>query len=152
MKYKLVAVLFVFCFTFGSAYSQPGAKMQRIHAAKVAYITDRLQLTEDQTISFLPVYREYEKELMALRKQYKPNAKGGQKGEMDDTTAMQYLEDDLDFQQKVIELKRKYNDRFLKTISAKQLAQLHVAEREFRQMLLKRLQQRPQDGGAKYRR
>ena len=56
--------------------------------------------------------------------------------------ARQFIEDDLDYQQQVITLKRKYNDSFLKVISAQQLADLYTAEREFRQLLMQQLKQR----------
>ena len=54
-------------------------------------------------------------------------------------TVRQYVEDDLDYQQQVIELKRSYNDRFLKVITSRQLSDMYIAEREFKQMLAKRL-------------
>ena len=63
--------------------------------------------------------------------------------------ARQAVDDNLDYQQAIIDLKRKYNDRFLNIISPRQLADLYIAEREFRQILLKRLN--PQQHPGMYR-
>ena len=136
----------------GAAQAQQGRPMQRIHAAKMAYITDRLHLSEEQSAKFMPEYRAYEQELRVIRSPYLKKYKLKVAGEGSSASAWQYLEDDLDYQQEVIELKRTYNDRFLKVLSQQQLADLHVAEREFRRVLMKRLEDRRGGGGARKRR
>jgi len=119
---------------------QANPKQQRIHAAKMAYMVDRLQLTPEQSAAFVPVYNNYERDFRAVRapfiKKYKLNE---QEEEQQNMTVRQYVEDDLDYQQQVIELKRSYNERFLKVISSRQLADMYIAEREFKQVLVKRL-------------
>ncbi len=130
--------------------------MERIHAAKMAYIADRLNLSAEQSSGFIPVYRDYEEEMKYNRKLYLQKYKGMDVENADDATSMQYVDDNLDYQQKVIELKRKYNDRFLKVISAQQVAELNKAEREFKQILMKRLQERKEQrraggGGGRWR-
>ncbi|GAA4467118.1 hypothetical protein GCM10023093_22410 [Nemorincola caseinilytica] len=127
------------------SYGKQGRGMERIHAAKMAYITDRLKLQADQSVRFVPVYNEYEQDLRAIRKQYmkKYNVKDVDgKTRENKMAARQKLEEDLDYQQQVIELKRRYNDRFLKVLSQEQLSDLYVAEKEFRQLLMQRLKQR----------
>lgn len=135
----------------GSVYAQQGRPMQRIHAAKMAYISDRLRLTESQSAQFLPVYREYEEELRGIRRPYKEKYKLQAAEEGSGAQAWQYLEDDLDYQQDVIALKRKYNDRFLKVLSAQQVADMYVAEREFKRVLMKRLEERRGGAGRRNR-
>ncbi len=130
----------VFLLTATVCYGQPGQPgMQRIHAAKVAYITDMMQLSEEQTVKFLPVYKEYEKELRETRQPY---LKKYNISPEDDIATKMQIEDDLDYQQQVIELKRKYNDRFLKIITPKQLSDMYAGERAFRRELIQRLQER----------
>ena len=48
-----------------SAQAQPGKRMERIHAIKVAYLTDKLQLTSEQSEKFWPIYNRYEEERFA---------------------------------------------------------------------------------------
>jgi len=134
-----------------SVYGRQGRPVQRIHAAKVAYITDRLQLTEDQSAKFIPVFREFEKDMVELRKPYLKKYKLQAADDGDDRmAARQYLEADLDYQQDVIGLKRRYNERFASVLNPKQVADVYVAEREFRLILLQRLKQR-REGGARGR-
>ena len=72
--------------------------------------------------------------------------KGADPSDVDDSTSRQLVDDNLDYQQKVIEIKRKYKDQFLKIISPRQLTELNAAEREFKQMLIKRLDNAPGRG------
>ncbi len=144
---NILTIVLVFLVTIPNGFAQRGRPMERIHAAKVAYLTDRLHLTGDQAAAFVPVYNEYEAEIRATRKSYLLKFRDKNLQDADNATARQYVDDNLDYQEKVIDTKRKYNDRFLKVISAQQLAELYVAEREFKQMLKKRLEQR-REGGA----
>lgn len=123
-----------------------GRAMERIHAAKMSYITDRLRLTTEQSANFVPVYNEYEREVRDSRKKYLQKYKGINPDEADDATSKQYIDDNLDYQADIIQIRRKYNDRFLKIISSQQLADLTQAEREFKQLLMQRLKDRRGNG------
>lgn len=148
---KLLVILVTALIISNTGSAQPGRPpMERIHAAKMAYITDRIHLTYDQAANFVPLYNEYEGQLRNLRQSYFKKYKGNYQGEADDATSRQFIDDDLNYQQQVLDLKRSYNDRFLKVISPRQLADMYKAEREFRQMLMKKLSQH-RGGGGMYR-
>lgn len=119
---------------------------ERIHAAKMAYITDRIHLTAAQAGSFIPVYNEYEQEVRALRKSYRDKYLGDKKEAPDEPAVRQYVDDNLDYQQQVLDIKKRYQDRFLKVLSQQQLADLYEAEREFKKILLQRLKE---NGGGR---
>ena len=145
-RFLIIAVLSLFALVTARAQKQdfndkhPG--LERIHAAKMAYITDKLRLTSEQSANFVPVYNEYEHELREIRRSFKDKYRQGGGQDMDDETARHYIDDNLDYQQKVLDLKKKYNDRFLKVLTPQQVADLYQAEREFKQMLLQRVKQR----------
>lgn len=119
----------------------------RIYAVKVAYLTNRLHLTSQQAKRFWPIYDDYEKEHWAIRKsffkKYREQAKDDNMS--DEAIARQYVDDNLDYQEQELALKRKYKDQLLRTITAKQLAELYMAERDFKQMLLQKLKERKND-------
>jgi len=137
MKQLLFAILIVLCATTSFA-QKPG--MERILAAKAAYVTDKIHLNKDQYATFLPLYDSYEREIWSTRKAFKQKYKSGTTD--DHGSCMQFVDDNIDFQQQVLDIKKKYKDQFLKLISAQQLADLYVAEREFNQLLLKRMKER----------
>ncbi len=146
MKRYLIAFL-IFFITSTLAVAQQERPLQRIHAAKMAYITDRLHLSSRQAADFTPIYNEFEKEIMDTRIAFFRKYKGEDPGDADDAASRQFVDDNLDYQQKVIDIRRKYNEQFLKVISAHQLSELNVAEREFKQILIKRLEKQRGRGG-----
>lgn len=150
MKTFLGALIIVFVVTTNALSQQPRRQLERIHAAKMAYITDRLHLTASQSANFIPLFNDYEHEIRETRQMFFQKYKTTAPDREDDATARRFVDDNLDYQQKVIEIKRKYNDQFLRVLSPQQLADLYQAEREFRQMLMKRLEER-RNGGGRFR-
>lgn len=117
-------------------------KIERIKALKVAYITEQLNLDADQAKKFWPVYNKLEQEKRQLRKSF-VNKYKNDNPTATPQTAHEYIDANLDYQEQELELKKKYKDELLKTISAEQLVQLYRSEKGFRQMLLKELCNRP---------
>lgn len=118
-------------------------KLERIHAAKMAYITDRLRLTAEQATVFTPLYNQYEEEFVSIRMSFRKKYMDTHT-DVDGMARKHAIDDDLDYQQQIIELKRKYSDRFAKAIAPKQVSDLYQAEREFKQKLMQRLdEERP---------
>ena len=138
MKKILTSILVIFTTTL-TAWSQQCTPevFAKIHKAKIAFISDSLRLTPAQADKFFPVYNEYETEIRNTRHDFFKKYKGFNTQNASDGTSLQYIDDNLDYQQAVIEIKRKYNSQFLKIISPQQLTELYKAEREFKQLLLK---------------
>lgn len=128
-----------------SAQAQPGKRMERIHAIKVAYLTDKLQLTSEQSEKFWPIYNRYEEERFAIGRKYRRDAMGHGKTPEE---AMRSIDDDIEMQEKMLELRKKYKEEFLKVISPKQLATLVESEREFKKLLLQQLKERRENRGG----
>ena len=131
--------MFLLAFTATGAWAQKGDRFERIHAAKVAFITDRLHLSSEQSARFWPVYDRYEQEVKELRKRFLGRYNDGQRYPETEQESRQLIDDNFDFQEQQLALKRKYKDEFLKILSPVQLASLYTAEREFKRILLDRL-------------
>lgn len=130
------------------AYAQqPGGRSERIHTIKVGYLTDKLNLSTAQAAAFWPVYDNYEAELRGIRRAFRQKYRT-QPGNESPARAEQYIEDNLDYQEQTLGVNRKYKDRFLKIISAQQLASLYEAEREFKKLLIRQLRERREPGGG----
>ena len=150
---KFLIILGVFFLSVTGVFAQRGGgrgreKMEKIHAAKMAYITDRLQLSDGQSGNFIPVYNEYEKEIREMRRFFMDRAGGPVHEDLNDSLVKQTIDDNLDYQEKVIAIKRKYNDRFLQCITPKQLKKLPEAEREFKKMLIHQMEMRGMERGG----
>lgn len=119
-----------------------GRAMERIHAIKVAYITDKLHFTSEQSAGFWPIYNQYEMEVRTTRRKFREKYAEANPDETNDAATLQFIDDNLDYQQEILNIRRKYNDEFLKVITPQQVAQLYKTEKEFTRLLIQRLKER----------
>jgi hypothetical protein len=138
-----IALIALMVFTAGIKASAQGPGIERIRSLKIAYITDKLNLSSPEAEKFWPVYNKYDNELMIVRMDYMKKHQPAGFGRRKRIEAQQYIENDLDFQEEVLHIKKKYKDEFLKVISPEKLADLYAAEQEFRRMLIRRLKNGP---------
>jgi len=116
-------------------------RMQKIQNAKIAYLTEKLNLEPEQAQKFWPVYNQYEKEKTALRHQSRVFRDEDLEA-MSEQQIQEGLNKRLEIKQNEITLEKKYMNNFLKVINSRQLAILYRSEKEFTQVLLKKLNTR----------
>jgi len=137
---KKIKCLLLFLFialtlnTWAQETESSGLK-DKIEARRVSFITQRLDLSPAESQVFWPTYNQYRKELEAVRKSKKEIIDAGIKN-MTDAAISKMLEDGLAAEQKELDIKRKYYNEFKKAISARKIAKLYKAEKEFIKIVL----------------
>lgn len=118
-------------------------KMDKIESARIALITERLELTPEQAEKFWPLYREYVERRRELRREFL-NARSGMRDDhkLTEEESKKLIDKGLELKEKQLTLDRDYADKFNRVITSRQLLQLRKAEDDFRQMLLERLEKR----------
>lgn len=119
----------------------PAAK-EKIKAAKIGLFTNRLNLSTEQASQFWPVYNEYEGKKGELRSNMRKYNAETRNLTISDDRILSDLKELINIRQKEVDLEREYQGKFLKVISARQVAELYKSEQLFNQMLLKRLSRR----------
>lgn len=113
-------------------------RMEKIESAKIAFLTEKLHLTTDQSQKFWPLYNEYN----ADRRKGRTRAWILKESNLETLTDQQVREGINEMhtnRQNELNMEKQYVDKFLKVISVKQLATLYRSEREFTHVLLKKL-------------
>jgi hypothetical protein len=128
---KLIYTLIVGLILSIPALAQPKRNIESIRAA---FITQRLDLTPEESQRFWPVYNAYHHELQQLLTKRNQQRKAFKQ----DGTAF----DDLQIEGEILTLKKKYRREFEKVLPQRKAAQIYPAEREFRQHLLEELKER----------
>lgn len=149
MKQLFLLILFITGISLAATAQPKGERWQKIREAKKSYITERLNLTPEENTRFWPVYNSYERDLRNLRNRYKQQYRASQKGELNEREAREWIQDNLEYQQEELNIKKEYKNRFLEIISARQMADLYQAERDFKIMLLKRMKESRGNGGRR---
>lgn len=119
MKYLLLVAFFFS--GYSSIHAQdnelPAKKEQRIQALYVAYITEQLNLTESEAQKFWPVQNQYDHEIKSVN----PNLP------------------ELDRQQAILDIKKKYQNQFIKIIGNSRTDDFFKKDVEFRKKLVEQL-------------
>ena len=132
--------------------AQPGNgsddKKEKIAAMKVGYLTKQLSLTTDEAKVFWPVYNQYDAEVDIIRKNRKTELMNAKNNfdEMSDADVAKTIENEFNFQQQELNIRKKYNEEFKKVLPMKKVAKFWVAEQKFKIYLLEQLKQQ---GGPK---
>ena len=130
----------IFSLIFGIALATP-AKAQRnnqnIESIRVAFITQKLDLTPEESQKFWPVYNSYREEArrIAVKRAQQRRALKHQPG-----TAAPV--DELQLESEMLELKKRYRVEFARVLPKQKAALVYPAEREFMQQLIEHLPKR----------
>lgn len=132
--------IFVF-FAFGlSVLAQPGTKRDKIEALRVSFISQKVNLTTQETQLFWPLYNEYNDKLDNLKKSFRQQyVKDVDFNLATDKEAEAYLNAELSVKQKEYELYKEYFEKFKKIIPVKKLALVRRAEDDFKKELIKNI-------------
>jgi hypothetical protein len=123
-KYLFILIILFGSFSFVSA--QNAQRAEKVQELKIAFITQKLQLTSAEAEKFWPVYNSYENEIKQLR----ATNKNG---------------DVLDNEQKLLDIRKKYKPSFEKILGAQRANDLYNVERDFRNVLIRRLKDQRQE-------
>jgi hypothetical protein len=124
-KYLLFLIAIFGSFSFVMAQNNNSQRGEKIKALKIAFITQKLQLTSAEAEKFWPVYNQYDNEIRQLRS----NNRNG---------------DVLENEQKLLDTRKKYKSSFEKILGPQRLNDLYNAERDFRNVLIRRLKEQRQ--------
>jgi Spy/CpxP family protein refolding chaperone len=125
--------------------ARPGGRLTQIENAKIAFITNRISLTQDQAQKFWPLYNEFSARRRELNRSARLLRRDVTEG-MTDQQIRDNMTQSFASRQQELNLEKEYFDKFQKVISLRQVAQLLNAERDFTKEVIKRVADRR--GGA----
>jgi Spy/CpxP family protein refolding chaperone len=138
--YWLMALCLIIGYPLFSQES--GAAREKIEAAKIGFITNRLNLTSEQASKFWPVYNEYNAKKQEIRRGLRQLKTDSTTTTATDEKLLAGLKEMMNLKQKEVDLEKDYMNRFLKVIKPRQLAELYNTDQDFRKELLKMLHDR----------
>lgn len=143
MKKTISILLIIFALSLNTLKAQEKPSRDKIEALKVAYITEKISLTEKQAQAFWPLYNSFNNEKNEIRKNCNFTSKEDKKKleEMSDKEINDIIETKFDRDEKLLKLEKAYFLKYKDVISLKQIAQLFDAERSFRKEVLERIRQ-----------
>jgi hypothetical protein len=142
LRFNQLLLLGIFLLSSVISYGQSGDALKKLNAAKIGLITERLGLSPNQAEKFWPLYQEYASKKKAIQSDFTQIKKNYNRSTATEDDTRRVLKQGQEIKQKKLNLEKEYSSKMLNVIDSKQLMSLNQAEGEFREMLLKRLEQR----------
>lgn len=133
-----------------SCYGQRDGKMnERIKAQKVAFITDKLNLTPEEASKFWPIYNASEERIETVRNEEMRaiKSKVRQNPDLSEKEADKLLQDLIAAEDKMYRAKLDLINNLKGVIPSKKIIHLKRVEDEFNRILLQRLKEMRQKRG-----
>jgi hypothetical protein len=107
--------------------------MRRIQVVKENFIGQQLSLSKEQGAKFWPIYRNYQNEMYEIRRLKRLNNSDAQ------ANGPEQVKKDLDYDAQMVDIRKHYNEEFLKILPSEKVSQLLKSEREFNDELVRKL-------------
>ncbi len=122
MKYLILTLML-----FISANIVAQTTNEKLEELQHRYINKNLKLDDKTSKEFWPIYDEYKAKRREIAKEFRNNGN-------EESAAF----DKLEREQKMLDLRKEYTNRFSKVLNGQQLEDLNSSERNFKQMLIRR--------------
>lgn len=138
IKYGILGILM--CVQL-NLHAQRGKMKDRVEPLKIAFITQKLNLTTEEAQKFWPVYNKFSDDLQKLRSTTKDKLADelSELASISDADAEKTLNEMLNYKINEAELIKKYATEFKKVLPIKKVVMLYKAENDFKRELLKKL-------------
>ncbi|MDX1767340.1 MAG: hypothetical protein R3294_04765 [Arenibacter troitsensis] len=142
-KINILATLLFLAATL-SLSSQERQDWDKIKSLKIAFITERLNLTPKEAQSFWPIYNEHQskRESLFREERFEIGSEIKNLDALSDTKADELLARMQRLEEEKFKLEKSYIEKISKTISAKKTILLMRSEEDFKRQLIKQYRQK----------
>lgn len=138
-------ILAMTSFYFSDLHAQHGrgqrreAVKEKLNSQKIAFLTDKLELTEAEAEKFWPIYRAFDQERADIKTDLMEE---NMEVKISDKDAESNLANIIELKEKDLALHKKYIQKFKTAIPAAKVVRLFQAEREFKLKVMEKLRER----------
>jgi Spy/CpxP family protein refolding chaperone len=116
-----------------------GRRLTQLDNARIAFITGRVVLTQDQAQRFWPLYHDFIAKRRDLNRSARLLRRDAASPNLSDAQLRDNFNQDFALRQQQLNLEKDYFERVQKVLSLRQVAQLYQAERDFTKEVLRRV-------------
>lgn len=138
MKYLTLTSILLLLGSALLAQPDPDRRDERIRSYRVAIFTEVLQLTSEEAQGFWPVFNEYMDNRDRAQDDLKPRK---QMDSMSDNEVEEQIKRHFEMKQRDLDLERDLYQKLRKVLPTRKIAKIPLAEREFRERLLTKMQE-----------
>ncbi len=132
-----LTLLLLFAMTFATAQPNEPSR-ERLKSLKIAFITERLELTSTEAQKFWPLYNEFEEQMLRLGNQERAILRTGQSDDLSESEADDQLEKLLGLRAERCKLEKDFFSDLKGVLPETKIIRLAGTEEEFKRRLLQR--------------
>ena len=119
-------------------------KKEKMESMRIAFLTQKLDLSPEEAQKFWPVYNEFQKKREELHKKRREEIKNAKENfdSLSDKQVEKIVDDEIAFKQKNLDLDKEYHSKFKSVLPVKKVAKLYHAEDMFAHRLLEEISER----------
>jgi len=140
-------LIILFAFGYLTTMAQSNDRLERLKALKVAFISEKLDLSSKEAQSFWPIYNKYTDDSETIRQnqrdEYRQNVKRGERlSDLPDEVSEKFVASFLSAEEKQLNLKKQLVSNLKSVISSKKIWRLIRAEDDFKQKMIEEYKKR----------
>jgi hypothetical protein len=123
-----------------SAQGQPNKeKLQSLHRA---YVSDRLQLTPEESAHLFPLLEEFKGKMREINRSFLDDRPSKKIEDMSNEESARLLDRKLEREERLLALRREYLDKLRRVLPPQKVARLEQVEKDFKHEVLSRMKER----------
>lgn len=144
MKNSALIILFI-CLGHVAMAQHSNDNRDEIESYKIAYLTQKLDLSADESRIFWPIYKNWQNEQASLRKERAQKMISFRKideiEDLSDNEVQSLITNELSFKQKGLDIEKKYYNQLKSNLPIKTVGKYYRAQETFKKELLNRYKQ-----------
>jgi hypothetical protein len=130
----------------GKGQTMNTEQREKIETQRIAFITDKLELTPEEAEKFWPVYNEHKKNMDVEKDEFRKKRLNDPEKilGMTDDEASQIIQDQFKHEQKMLDMRKSFHLKVADILSPQKALRLVEVEKEFRVELMHRVAGREQ--------
>jgi hypothetical protein len=137
MKKSYILTLLVLLMVSSIAFAQrPAIDQEKLQAARIAFITTRIDLKPEQAEKFWPIFNQYNDDREKIMRQISDLGKGSES--VSEEEAKSRIQKRFQYQTELLEKEKSFVNDASKVLSSKQILMLNNIARDFNRQLYQR--------------
>ena len=135
-KSHILALLIVLIFGSNAFAQRPSIDPEKLQAARIAFITTRIDLKPEQAEKFWPIFNQYNDEREKIMRQISDLGRGSES--VSEEEAKSRIAKRFQFQADLLEKEKAFVSEVSKVLSSRQILMLNNIARDFNRQLYQR--------------
>lgn len=152
---RILTLILMICSLTLALYAQENKSREehreKFRSMKIAYFTERLELTPQEAEKFWPAYNEYEsdKREASPRRHFRTKNIDERLENMTDQEAVQLVDEMMEARKKEVQLATAFHKDLKSILPPKKVVMFYVTEVQFREYMLRKIRDERRNGAGK---